>query len=344
MTEFDGQRILITGAAGFIGSAVTNAFVNKYPDKFIYGLDKMSYCSNLNNLKSSLERKNFKFIQGDICESDFMKYIFNEYEIDTVMHFAAYSHVDHSFGNSLIFSQNNIIGTHTLLEVSKINKHRIKRFIHVSTDEVYGDNEGSSDEKSLMNPTNPYSASKAAAECLVRGYYHSYNIPVIITRGNNVYGPCQYPEKAIPRFCLRLLQGKKCEIQGDGKQTRSFLYIDDVVHSFDYILNKGIVGETYNISSVEEISVLTVVKELVKVIHSKDNNQYDEYISFVKDREFNDKRYLISGQKLESLGWKQEISFQTGLRKTLEWYKDNAFYWDQSDLGQALEQNNRTIH
>jgi dTDP-glucose 4,6-dehydratase len=340
------KNILITGAAGFIASAVTNLLVNKYSEIKFYGLDKMSYCSNEKNLKLSIDKENFKFIQGDICEIDFMKFIFSEYKIDTVMHFAAYSHVDHSFGNSLIFSQNNIIGTHTLLEVSKINK--IKLFIHISTDEVYGDKEGNSDEYSLLDPTNPYSASKAAAENLVRGYYHSFKLPVIITRGNNVYGPTQYPEKAIPRFCLRLLQGKKCEIQGSGQQTRSFLYIDDVADAFELILFKGKIGEIYNIGSDREISILEVITLLINILYpnlDKDLYLNKEYISFVTDRDFNDQRYNISSNKLKDLGWSPKINFEEGLKKTLEWYRQNFIgYWENSDLNIALEQNIRKIN
>lgn len=349
--QYTAKNILITGAAGFIGAAVVNLLVKKYSASAdqnvnIIALDKMSYCSNLKNLSPSLGQPNCKFIQGDICEIDFMKFIFTEHKIDTVIHFAAYSHVDHSFGNSLIFTQNNIVCTHILLEVAKLNK--IRRFIHVSTDEVYGDKEGTSNENTLVDPTNPYSASKAAAECLVRGYYHSFKLPIIITRGNNVYGPMQYPEKAIPRFCLRLLQGKVCEIQGSGKQTRSFLYIDDVAKAFETILLYGEIGEIYNIGAEKEISILEVVETLTKIVHPATLQQTDDlknYLSFVRDRDFNDQRYKITSEKLRDLGWEPEVAFAEGLRKTLEWYRSNAIgYWDNAELKVALEQHARPIH
>lgn len=253
------STILITGAAGFIGSAVAVYLTLTYPKKYIIGLDKISYCSNLKNLELVEKALNFKFIRGNICEIDFMKFLFTEYAIDTILHFAAYSHVDHSFGNSLIFSQNNYIGTHTLLQVAKESGTKIKKFIHVSTDEVYGDSEGKSTERSVMDPTNPYSASKAAAECLARSYYHSFNLPIVITRGNNVYGPRQYPEKAIPRFTLRLLNGKSCQIQGSGTQTRSFLYIDDVVSAFDIILTKGEIGQIYILVCEQTCNQLSLI-------------------------------------------------------------------------------------
>jgi dTDP-glucose 4,6-dehydratase len=340
----ESMNILITGAAGFIGSAVTNALVEKYPQAFIVGLDKLSYCSSLNNLSVSMDKKNFKFIEGDICACDLLKFIFKEYQINIIMHFAAYSHVDHSFGNSLIFTQNNVIGTHTLLEVSKLFKSQIVKFIHVSTDEVYGDNDGISTENTMMNPTNPYAASKAAAECFVLSYYHSFSLPIIITRGNNVYGPMQYPEKAIPRFCLRLLKGLKCEIQGSGKQTRSFLHINDVVDAFDMILNKGVIGTIYNIGSNDDIAIANVVHTLIAKIYPElSSEKAKELVSFVRDRDFNDTRYVIDKSKLSSLGWTQKISFEDGLQQTIDWYREHQNYWDNDSLQSALYHHSRNI-
>lgn len=334
---YQPQNVLITGAAGFIGSAVTVQLVNKYSLYNFYGLDKITYCSNIKNLDSIIDKNNFKFIQGDICEIDFMSFLFKEYEIDTVIHFAAYSHVDHSFGNSTIFTKNNVLGTHILLEAA--NTHKVKRFIHVSTDEVYGDKIGVSNEDASMDPTNPYSASKAAAESIVKGYYHSFNLPIIITRGNNVFGPCQYPEKAIPRFCMRLIMDKKCQIQGTGEQTRSFLYISDVCNAFEKILFEGQIGHIYNIGSEKEYSIKYTIEQLCKIMQ-KDNSKYIEYVD---DRNFNDQRYNISSEKLNQLGWEQEIDFITGLQQTLKWYKDNINYWADDELESALKCENRII-
>lgn len=341
MAEHEIKTILITGAAGFIGSAVTRSLVKKYPNIMIYGLDKMSYCSSLKNLNSIIRYRNFKFIKGDICQLDFMDHILVEYKIDTIMHFAAYSHVDHSFENSLIFTTNNVIGTHTLLAAAKNNN--IKRFIHVSTDEVYGDSDEISTEQSILDPTNPYSASKAAAESFVRAYYYSHQLPIIITRGNNVYGPCQYPEKAIPRFSRRVQAGMKCQIQGSGQQTRSFMYISDVVAAFETILFRGKIGSTYNIGIDDEYTILDVAQRIVKLKHG-DECDLSDHIETVKDRDFNDTRYNISSQKLIDLGWQPRVSLEEGLRKTYEWYLENADYWDSSELNNCLEvEKPRTI-
>ena len=335
---YQPKNILITGAAGFIGAAFTVYLGLKYPHLNIIGLDKLSYCSNLKNLAALVDKTNFKFIQGDITEIYHMQAIFKEHQIDTVIHFAAYSHVDHSFGNSIVFTRNNVIGTHVLLEAANHNK--IKRFIHVSTDEVYGDNDTISTEETVLNPTNPYSASKAAAEALVKSYYHSFKLPIIITRGNNVYGPCQYPEKAIPRFCLRLLKNLKCQIQGSGAQTRSFLYIDDVCLAFEKILFDGQIGQIYNIGAEQEYSINYVIKALCDIL----NYDYDQYIEHIEDRNFNDQRYHISNSKLINLGWEQKIDFKTGLSKTLRWYQDNQQYWSDDDLAAALKCNNRIVN
>lgn len=340
---YSPKNVLITGAAGFIGSHAAILLVKKYGNIKFIGLDKISYCSNIKNISEINNNLNFKFIQGDICEADFMRFIFKEYKIDTVIHFAAYSHVDHSFGNSLIFTKNNVVGTHTLLEAAK--EANVNRFIHVSTDEVYGDQDGISHEGTMIDPTNPYSASKAAAEQIVKGYYHSFKLPIIITRGNNVYGSFQYPEKAIPRFCLRLLNGQKCQIQGDGSQTRSFMYVLDVARAFETILFKGKIGEIYNISSQKEYAIKDVAEMLVNsVTFGEEDDDVNKYIEYVKDRDFNDQRYNINGDKLRSLGWDQETTFDEGLKLTLEWYKTNQNYWNNDELGGALECDNRIIN
>jgi dTDP-glucose 4,6-dehydratase len=244
------------------------------------------------------------------------------YNIDTIIHFAAESHVDNSFGNSIEFTVSNILGTHTLLECSK-EYGKIKRFIHISTDEVFGEvdieHEGCT-EKSLLNPTNPYAATKAGAEFLVRSYYHSFKLPVIITRGNNVFGPNQYPEKLIPRFITKLLNAEKCPVQGIGETRRNFIYTEDVVKAVDIILRKGEINEIYNIGSQDEYSVLEILEILMREMDIKVNRE--EVIEYVEDRPFNDFRYSIRTAKLESLGWKKEIDFLEGIRKTINYYKN----------------------
>jgi dTDP-glucose 4,6-dehydratase len=235
--------------------------------------------------------------------------------------------VDNSFSNPVQYTQDNIVGTHILLEC--VRKYGdIKKFIHVSTDEVYGESMSVEtdikSEKSKLNPTNPYAATKASAEMLVNSYVYSYNLPIIITRGNNVYGPRQYPEKLIPKFINLLLENKKCTIHGEGLTERSFLYVDDVVKAFECVLFKGKIGEIYNIGTGFEYSVMEIARRLITQIFETDlsrPNEMDRYIEYVEDRKYNDKRYNISFNKLLALGWKQEVFIEDGLRKTIEYYR-----------------------
>ncbi|KAK3271374.1 rhm1-like protein [Cymbomonas tetramitiformis] len=241
MADYVPQNILLTGGAGFICSHVVLRLVRAYPQYKIVVLDKLDYCASLNNLASVKDCPNFKFIKGDICSSDLVNFILTAENIDTIMHFAAQTHVDNSFGNSFEFTKNNILGTHVLLESAKIHGG-IKRFIHVSTDEVYGETSvGSATgnfEHNSLEPTNPYSATKAGAEMLVKAYQTSYNLPCIVTRGNNVYGPHQFPEKLIPKFVLLAQRGKKLPIHGDGSNTRSYMFVEDVAEAFEAVLHK----------------------------------------------------------------------------------------------------------
>lgn len=317
------KNILITGGAGFIASHVVIHFVKKYPQYKIVNLDKLDYCSSLANLKEIENAPNYKFVKGNICSSDFINYILKSEEIDTILHFAAQTHVDNSFGNSFQFTENNILGTHTLLEASKV--HSIKRFVHVSTDEVYGEiEEGEGFEHStILQPTNPYAATKAGAEFLVLAYHNSFKLPTIITRGNNVYGPHQYPEKLIPKFICLLSQGRQCFIHGDGSNQRNFLYVSDVANAFDTITHKGAVGNVYNIGTDFEISVLEVAKKLIELFGMKEK----DHLQYVENRPFNDCRYKINSDKLGALGWKPVVSWEEGLQKTIDWYKHNIKNW-----------------
>lgn len=314
------KNILVTGGCGFIASNFINIFMRNNTDVNIFNVDKMSYCSNEKSVEEDLRNSGrYTFIRGDICNLDHMMYVFKTCDIDTVVHFAAESHVDNSFGNSLTFTRNNVQGTHTLLEVSRVYG-KIQKFIHVSTDEVYGEVTQSQSEHGFLNPTNPYAATKAAAEFIVKSYLISFGLPCIITRGNNVYGPYQYPEKVIPRFIMLLENKRKLTIQGTGANTRTFIHAHDVARAFETIVKEGIIGEIYNIGSLEEHSVLEIARRIVHEIHGKDADVND-YVEYVKDRAFNDTRYDIKTDKLIALGWKEQIDFNTGLADTVKWYR-----------------------
>ena len=297
--------------------------------------DKLDYCSCLDNLQDIKDLPNFKFVKGDIESADLVNYVFTQEKIDTVMHFAAQTHVDNSFGNSFTFTKANIYGTHVLLESAK-NCDTIRRFIHVSTDEVYGEGEDFDakpmGEEHILEPTNPYAATKAGAEFIVKAYHRSFKLPCIITRGNNVYGPHQYPEKLIPKFTNQLLKGMKLTLHGDGSNTRNFLFVEDVARAFDTILHKGKVANIYNIGGDNEVSNLQVAKDLIKILGKE--GQEDELITFVPDRKFNDLRYTIHSGKLHELGWTEQMSWEEGLRKTVEWYRDYTSRYGNID--QAL--------
>ena len=310
-------NLLVTGGCGFIGSNFINyiASFNKYR---IINLDAMYYCASEDNILENIRNStNYKLIKGNICSRDLVNHILHEYNITHVVHFAAQSHVDNSFSNPLQYTQDNIVGTHTLLECVK-NYGKIVKFIHVSTDEVYGESmldENKKTEESILCPTNPYAATKAGAELIAQSYYHSFKLPIIITRGNNVYGPNQYPEKLIPKFIKLLKDNKPVTVQGDGSSLRSFLHAYDVATAFYLILELGTIGEIYNIGSDEntEYSVLDVAKILISKIHK--TQDYDKWLTYIEDRPFNDKRYYISNQKLKDLGWKITVDFNDGLDK-----------------------------
>ena len=314
------KNLLVTGGCGFIGSNFINYYFEKNTDINIYNLDNMYYCASENNIKENIRNSSrYKFIKGNICSYDLIWFILNNFNIDGVIHFAAQSHVQNSFTDALQYTQDNIVGTHTLLEAVR-KYEKIEKFIHVSTDEVYGEsmietNENKKTEESILCPTNPYAATKAGAELIAQSYYYSFKIPIIITRGNNVYGPNQYPEKLIPKFIKLLNEDKRVTIQGDGSNVRAFLHIDDVCEAFELIFEKGKIGEIYNIGSDEdsEYTVLDIAKILIEKI--KKSSNYDNYIEYIADRPFNDKRYYISNQKVKDLGWKIKVDFFEGIKK-----------------------------
>jgi 3,5-epimerase/4-reductase len=315
-------NLLVTGGCGFIGSNFINYYFPKNKISKLVNLDAMYYCADENNVNSSIRNcDKYTLVKGNLCDSDLINHILRVYNITHVIHFAAQSHVQNSFDDSLTFTKDNILGTHILLELCR-KYDKIDRFIHVSTDEVYGESMNSVDEHhktehSILCPTNPYAATKAGAELIAQSYNHSYKMPIIITRGNNVYGPNQYPEKLIPRFIELLKEGKKVTIQGEGTSVRAFLHAYDTACAFESILEKGKIGEIYNIGcdAGMEYSVMDIAKILIKMIKKTDN--YDEWIEYVEDRPFNDQRYYISNQKLKDLGWKINISFLDGLNSII---------------------------
>eukprot|EP01113_Clastostelium_recurvatum_P046293 TRINITY_DN8099_c0_g1_i1.p1 TRINITY_DN8099_c0_g1~~TRINITY_DN8099_c0_g1_i1.p1 ORF type:complete len:350 (-),score=92.74 TRINITY_DN8099_c0_g1_i1:177-1226(-) len=323
---FTPRGVLVTGGAGFIGSHMVIHLVKKYPGCRVVSFDKLDYCSSERNLDQVKDAPNFKFIKGNICSADFVAFVLRVEEIDTIIHFAAHTHVDNSFGNSLQFTENNVMGTHQLLEAVRVYGG-IRRFIHVSTDEVYGslDSEGH-ETSSVLHPTNPYAATKAGAEFLVQAYHKSHAIPTIITRSNNVYGPQQFPEKIVPKFILLLERGKPCPVHGDGSEVRNFLYISDVIAAYDLILHRGTVGETYNIGTSFGLPNLEVARAILREYGLGDREQ--EFISFVENRPFNDLRYMINSEKLHRLGWHPAVDWDDGLRETISWYrKHGEGYW-----------------
>jgi dTDP-glucose 4,6-dehydratase len=318
--------VLVTGGCGFIASNFLQYMVVKYPEIHFVNVDKVDYCSTIRGVEH-LEGDNYSFYPTNINNTAFMEHIITKHRVSTVMHFAAQSHVDNSFGNSLSFTQDNVLGTHFLLEVVRKCAPRAL-FIHVSTDEVYGEvgPHETCTEASLLNPTNPYAASKAAAEFIVKSYHKSYGLPIIITRGNNVYGPGQYPEKLIPKFILQLLNGQKMTVHGAGAAMRNFVYVADVVKAFELILFEGKVGAMYNIGSDNEHSVMDIARLLHSMLvvpaeGAAGAAPLGASVSFVPDRLFNDSRYCVDSKELLALGWENSTSFQDGLRQTIEWYK-----------------------
>jgi len=316
-------NLLVTGGCGFIGSNFINTIYDLQPNMNIINLDAMYYCASEKNISEKIRSSpRYTLVKGNLCSFDLVRHILSSYKIDTVIHFAAQSHVQNSFEDSLQYTSDNVVGTHTLLECCRLYG-KINRFIHISTDEVYGESmllesEEKKNEESILCPTNPYAASKAAAELIAKSYYHSFNMPIIITRGNNVYGPNQYPEKLIPLFIKLLQEDKPVTIQGDGSNVRAFLHVTDVCSALSIILEKGKLGEIYNIGSDEndEYTVSQIASLLIKKMKGTDANVM-EWIINIQDRPFNDKRYYISNKKVKELGWIIQKNFDEGINELL---------------------------
>jgi dTDP-glucose 4,6-dehydratase len=293
--------------------------VKKYPHYHIINFDKLTYAGNLDNLREVAHCPNYEFVRGDIENLNFLAWFLKH--VDVVVHFAAESHVDNSIGNSLLFTKTNVVGTHSLLEAARVAK--VKKFIHISTDEVYGDiMEGCFKETDKLAPNNPYSASKAAAEMLVKSYVKTYKFPAIIVRPNNNYGPFQFPEKIISRFSTRLIQNRKVPLHSPNP-VRTYIHVLDTARAIDIIMHKGVMHETYNIGTRDEFSNLEITQKII-AFFGKD----ESYIEKVDDRLFNDLRYSVDYSKIKALGWEQEISFDEGLRQTLAWYAHNTWWWE----------------
>ncbi len=319
------KNILVTGAAGFIGSNFVKLLSQKSDDFGIIVLDKLTYAGNLKNLEDVSKSPNFKFYKGDICNSEFVDYIIAQENIDTIINFAAESHVDRSILSSQEFINTNVIGTNVLLETAR--KFKLNKFIQISTDEVYGSlgKDGKFSETTPLSPNSPYSSSKASADLLVRAYYHTYGVPTLITRCSNNYGPYQFPEKLIPLMIINAMNNKPLPVYGDGMNVRDWIYVDDHCEAIFDVATKGRVGEVYNIGANTEKPNIEIVKLILKEL-SKD----ESLISYVKDRPGHDRRYAIDSSKIENeLGWKPKHNFETAIRKTIEWYLSNKKWWEE---------------
>lgn len=321
--EIFQKTVLVTGGCGFIGSNYLNDVVSRTPDTMFVNVDNLFYSGSVENIKESTKScLNYVFVKANIADHDFMIFLLKLYKVTHIVHFAAQTHVDNSFGSgSVQFVQDNVKGTLILLEAVRQVSTEIL-FLHFSTDEVYGESLFEDmvpkTEISLLCPTNPYAASKASAEMMVTSYQHSFGLKCIVTRCNNVYGRHQFPEKLIPKFINNLLLGKKCPIQGTGNSLRSFIHVSDVCSAVELILQKGEIGNVYNIGSelCHEKSVIDVFEHLVFKIKGKETDPQD-WCTFVEDRPYNDKRYFISNNKIKLLGWEQKISFEDGINDIL---------------------------
>ena len=329
------MKLLVTGGAGFIGSNFILYWLKEHPNDEIVNLDKLTYAGNLENLKQIENNPHYKFVKGDISDPDDVRIAISD--IDTVIHFAAETHVDRSILGPATFVKTNVLGTQVLLDAAA--EHQVKRFHHVSTDEVFGtlslDTKTKFTEDTPYRPSSPYSATKAAADHLVRSYWHTYKLPVTISNCSNNFGPYEHPEKFIPLAVTNLLENKKVPIYGDGKYVRDWLYVADHCRAIDVILNMGKLGDTYLIGGMtNDISNIEVVKIICEIM----NKNFDQSIEFIKDRPGHDRRYSVDWSKInKKLKWKPAHDFKTWLQKTVEWYTNNQSLWRHVKSGEYQE-------
>jgi dTDP-glucose 4,6-dehydratase len=324
------KNILVTGGAGFIGSNYINHILTERDDYNIINLDNLTYAGNLENLRPSENKKNYTFIKGDISNSELVNYIFIKYKIKYVINFAAESHVDRSILGSEIFYRTNVIGTNVLLEVS--SKKEIEKFVQISTDEVYGSlgEGGLFTENTPISPNSPYSSSKAAADMMVIAFYHTYNMPVVLTRCSNNYGPLQFPEKLIPLMIINALNNKKLPVYGDGMNVRDWIYVIDHNKAIDLVFDKGRIGEVYNIGASNEMPNIKIIKLILGYLKKS-----EDLIQYVIDRPGHDRRYAIDSSKIQNeLGWKPNYTFETAIIETIKWYVEHKNWWERIISGE----------
>ena len=337
------KKIIVTGGCGFIGSAVVRHLIND-TDHQVLNIDKLTYAGNLESLAPISDSERYQFTQADICDRPALDLVFAEFQPDIIMHLAAESHVDRSIEGPADFIETNIVGTYQLLEAARAywlqlpsDKKSGFRFHHISTDEVYGDLEGTEDlfvETTPYAPSSPYSASKASSDHLVRAWNRTFGLPVVITNCSNNYGPYHFPEKLIPHMILNCIAGKPLPVYGKGNQVRDWLYVEDHARALVIVAMRGQVGQTYNIGGHNEKQNIEVVQTICDLLEEltpnrrKNLGRYSDLITFVNDRPGHDKRYAIDASKIEKeLGWKPEETFESGLRKTVVWYLDNEQWW-----------------
>lgn len=327
--------ILVTGGAGFIGSNFIRYVLSNY-DYFVVNYDKLTYAGNLENLKDVEDNKRYIFVKGDICDAQKVDEVIKTYKVDTIINFAAESHVDRSILGSREFVVTNVLGTQILLDIGRQNN--IEKFLQVSTDEVYGSlpedkKEIKFTEQTPLSPNSPYSATKAAADLLCRAYFHTYQFPVLITRCSNNYGPYQFPEKLIPLMIAKAIDGEKLPVYGDGKNIRDWLFVEDHCSAICEVLHKGIYGEVYNIGGNNEKCNIDIVKLILKLL-----GKSEEQIQFVKDRPGHDRRYAIDSTKIQKeLGWTPKYKFENAIELTVQWYLDNQEWWRKVMSGEYLK-------
>lgn len=325
------KNILVTGAAGFIGSAFARYMVQKYPHYNIIVYDKLTYAGNVDNLLPIDDEENYRFERGDIAAREAVRRVLEQYEIDTIVNFAAESHVDRSILAPDAFIHTDVVGVYIMLDEGR--KHGIERFVQVSTDEVYGDIEtGFSKEDDSFLPNSPYAASKAGGELMVRAYHVTHGMNTVITRGSNTFGPYQYPEKLLPLFITEAIDNKPLPLYGDGMQVRDWLYVEDHVTGIDAALHQGVPGEAYNIAGENQQHNIDVVKMMLNHL-----GKPESLIKYVPDREGHDRRYAMNCDKLRALGWQRQYDFDTALEATVQWYINNEWWWRKIKTGEYLE-------